>query len=112
MFFGGSLWLIGSLFALEGLRRGFIGGSSLALFIIKEFGLQGQARPTMEYLRKYLEVEESILAATPKELKVFLSPWIDHHDAGVTYLQILDILAEDEFPPTCEYYWQKGEKQP
>lgn len=109
MFFGSAIWLIGAVFALEGLRRGFIGGSSLSLFIIKEFGLTEQAAPTLAYLRQYLAIEESILASIPKELKVFLSPWIDHHDAGVTYLKIIDLLAEAERPKDCEFYWQKDE---
>ena len=111
MFFGGAIWLIGAVFALEGMRRSFIGGCSLSLFIIKEFGLMGQARPTLAYLRQYLDIEESILARVPKELEIFLSPWIDHHDAGTTFLKILDLLAEAEAPPTCEFYWKKGEQK-
>lgn len=112
MFFGGSMWLIGGVFALEGMRRGFIGGSSLSLFIIKEFGLHGSALPTLDYLRKYLDIEEGIIDALPDYLEVFMSPWTDHHKAGVTYLKILDLLAESEYPTecdpkatVCQFYW-------
>jgi len=112
MFFGGAMWLIGGVFALEGMRRGLIGGSSLSLFIIKEFGLTRQALPTLNFMRNYLDVEKAIIDSTPKELKVFLAPFIDFHEANVTFVKIIDILAKYEFPTecdpegaVCQFYW-------
>ncbi|MBA7585597.1 hypothetical protein ES708_27582 [subsurface metagenome] len=112
MFFGGAMWLIGGVFALEGLRRGLIGGSSLSLFIIKEFGLHGSSLPTLNFLRNYLDIEERIIDTLPDYFQFFVTPWTDHHEAGVTYLKILDILAKYEFPTecdpegaVCQFYW-------
>ncbi len=109
MIFTRPMWLIGTGFALESMRRGFIGGSALSLFIIKEFGLDKQAAPTMGYMRSYLDWEETLLSQIPPFLDFLVIPFTDYHEAGKTYLQILDILAESQRPPACDYYWKKGE---
>lgn len=92
---------------LESMRRGFIGGSALSLFIIKEFGLDKQAVPTLNALRGYLEIEETILTQIPPFLDFLLIPFTDYHNAAKTYLEIIDMLAELQRPTTCEYYWTK-----
>ncbi len=94
--------------ALESMRRGFIGGSALSLFIIKEFGLDKQAVPTLNAMRGYLEVEETFLSQIPFFLEFLATPFTDYHEAAKTYLLIIDILAESQRPSTCEYYWEKG----
>jgi hypothetical protein len=110
MIMSSPLWLIGVGFALESTRRGFIGGSSLALFVIKEFGLDRQAVPTLNLLRGYLELEEKLLADLPPYLEFLLAPFTDYHEAAKTFLRIIDILSEAQRPRTCEYYWKKGEE--
>ncbi len=107
MIFTKPRWLIGTAFALESMRRGFIGGSALSLFIIKEFGLDKQAVPTLDYLRGYLEWEETLLSQIPFFLDFLVTPFTDYHEAAKTYLLILDILSEQQRPRTCEYYWNK-----
>lgn len=87
-----------------------MGGSALSLFIIKEFGLQGQAVPTLRRMKQYLVIEEAILSRAPKELEVFLWAFTDYHEASQTYVTILEIMSEEEFPDTCEFYWKKGEQ--
>lgn len=109
MIFSRPLWLLGAAFALESVRRGYIGGSALSLFIIKEFGLEKQAAPTLDAMRGYLELEETLLSQIPDFLEFLVMPFTDYHNAAKLYLQILDILAEAQRPPTCEYYWKKGE---
>ncbi len=94
--------------SLESMRRGFIGGSALALFIIKEFGLEGQAVPVMNAMRGYLEVEEEIISRLPPFLSFLLTPVTDYHDANVLYLEIIDMLALQQRPRSCQYYWQEG----
>lgn len=94
---------------LESMRRGFVGGSMLSLFIIKEFGLDKQAAPTLNALRTYLAIEEAVLSQIPPFLAFLVTPFTDYHQAAETYLLIVDILAEMQRPPTCEFYWQKGE---
>ena len=95
--------------ALESMRRGFVGGSMLSLFIIKEFGLDKQAMPTMNAMRSYLEVEEKLLSQIPEVLEFLVMPFTDYHESAKLYLQIIDILAEAQRPPTCQFYWEKGD---
>jgi len=93
------------------MRRGFIGGSALSLFIIKEFGLEQQAVPTLDYMRTYLDWEETLLSQIPPFLNFLITPFTDYHKAAKTYLQILDILAMSQRPRSCEYYWKQGERK-
>lgn len=109
MIFTKPLWLIGVGMSLESMRRGFVGGSALSLFVIKEFGLEKQAVPTLNALRGYLEIEEKLLSAIPPFLSFLLTPFTDYHESAKAYLAILDILAESQRPSTCDYYWEKGE---
>lgn len=102
------MFLIGVAFSLESMRRTFVGGSSLSLFIIKEFGLEQQAKPTLNYLRRYLEIEEEMLERLPDFMECLFPPFTDYHYSAVTFLEIVDILAEMQRPPTCEFYWEKG----
>ena len=81
----------------------------LSLFIIKEFGLDKQAGPTLNWLRRYLEIEETMLSQIPKPLEFLVTPLTDYHEAAKLYLEIIDILAEAQRPPTCQFYWEKGE---
>jgi len=107
--FTNPLWLIGAGMALESMRRGFIGGSALSLFIIKEFGLDKQAIPTLNAMRSYLAVEETLLAQIPPFLNFLVTPFTDYHEAATMYLEILGILSELQRPIDCQYYWEKGE---
>lgn len=103
------LWLIGVGMSLESMRRGFVGGSALALFVIKEFGLDRQAVPTLNFLRRYLEIEEQLVESIPPFLGFLLTPFTDYHDAAKTFLEIVEILSEAQRPRGCDYYWQKGD---
>ena len=111
MIFTKPLWLIGAGMSLESMRRGFVGGSLLSLFVIKEFGLDKQAVPTLNALRAYLEVEERLLGNIPPIIGFILRPFTDYHEAARTTLKIIDILAESQRPRACDYYWKKGESQ-
>jgi len=106
MMFSPPLWLVGAAFTLEKFRRGFIGGSSLALFVVKEFGLDQQAVPTLNMLRGYLDMEEVILAQIEPFLAFLFRPFTDFHEAAKAYLEIIDGLAESQRPRACSYYWK------
>ncbi len=80
----------------------------LSLFIIKEFGLEQQALPTLNAMRGYIDVEERLLAQIPEALDFLVMPFSDYHESAKLYLQILDILAELQRPPTCQFYWEEG----
>ncbi|MBA7563518.1 hypothetical protein ES708_05177 [subsurface metagenome] len=90
---------------LESMRRGFVGGSMLSLFIIKEFGLEGQAVPTLEWLRRYLDIEEELLSHIPFFLDFILAPFSDYHESAKLYLEIVDMLSELQQPRACDKYW-------
>jgi len=107
MFFKRCLWLFGIAMTFESMRRGFIGGSALSLFIIKEFGLDRQAVPTLNAMRGYLDIEETLLSQIPPVFKFLVSPLNDYHLAAKTYLKIIDILAESQRPRSCQFYWEK-----
>jgi len=95
--------------SLESMRRGFIGGSALSLFIIKEFGLDKQAAPTLDALRGYLEVEEWLLTKINPFLGFLVAPFTDYHNAACRYLEIVDILAKLQRPLACQVYWGEGD---
>ncbi|GAI67770.1 unnamed protein product [marine sediment metagenome] len=106
-----AMWLLGAAMTLESFRRGFIGGSMLSLFIIKEFGLDKAAVPTMAWMRKYLDLEEALLSKIPPYLEALVTPFTDYHESAKLYLVILDILAEQQRPRTCQFYWGEGEEE-
>jgi len=81
----------------------------LSLFVIKEFGLDKQAVPTLDWLSKYIGLEEELIAKIPPFLDFLTTPFQDYHDAAKNYLLTLGILAEMQRPKTCEYYWTKQE---
>jgi len=110
MIFTKPLWLLGAAMTLESMRRGFVGGSALALFIIKEFGLEQGAVPTLNFLRSYLAIEEQLLDQIPDFLDCLILPFTDYHNASVCYLHILEELAEKQRPSSCAYYWEKQKK--
>jgi len=93
--------------SLESMRRGFIGGTCLSLFIIKEFGLEGQGKPTLEFLRKYLDIEEDMLTMIPPGLEWVFTIFSDYHDSAKTYLAILDDMVELQSPSQCNFYWKE-----
>lgn len=102
------MWLLFAGMTLESMRRGFIGGTMLSLFIVKEFGLEGQAVPALDNLRTYLDIEEALLSQIPPFLSFLVQPFTDYHEAGHCALLIFDILAQLQRPRTCDYYWKKG----
>jgi len=110
MIFTKPLWLLGAGMALESMRRGFVGGSALSLFVIKEFGLEKAAVPTMNAMRTYLDIEERLIAQLPGYLAFLLTPFTDYADAARCYLEIIDGLSILQRPRTCSYYWKKGEE--
>lgn len=94
--------------SLESMRRGFVGGTSLSLFVIKEFGLEKHGKVTCEFLRYYLEVEEEMLSRVPDWLEWAFIIFQDYHDSAVVYLDILDDMVEIQQPSKCQWYWENA----
>jgi hypothetical protein len=108
MMFTSPRWLIGAGFALEGMRRCLIGGTALALFI----DLSGLEPPSavrdVEFLRRYLEVEERLIQNIPPIIAFITSPFIDYHNANCVFLDICDQLQLSRRELTCAAIWEKG----
>jgi len=111
MMFRKGMWLLGAGMALESMRRGFVGGSMLSLFVVKAFGLEKSAVPTMNALRTYLEIEEALLSTIPPFLNFLITPFTDYHESAKNTLKIIEILAELQQPRGCTYYWERQEKK-
>lgn len=108
MLFTRPLWLLGVGLSLESMRRGFVGGTSLSLFIIKDIGLEGRGRQHLEMLKGYLDIEAALLAGIPGYLEFLFLPFLDYHDAGKTYVAILEDLVEYQDPANCSWYWDQA----
>lgn len=111
MIFTKPLWLLAAAMTLESMRRGFVGGSALSLFVIKEFGLEGGALPTLTFLRGYLATEERLLETIPPFLFFLILPFTDYHNASKCYLSIIEELAEKQSPQQCATIWGEGEAE-
>jgi len=96
-------------FALEGLRRCWLSGTALTLFIdigslIPESCLRDCAN-----LRRYLDVDKMIIEAIPQDLWPAIGPWIDHHNAQECFYEIALELCNARNFPTCDpclVYWE------
>lgn len=111
MLFRRAGWLYGAALSLESMRRGFLGGTGLSLFIIKGNNLEAHAQHTLNLLGKYLVIEAEMLGRMPDFLIPFIFAWIDHHDAYVTFLIICEELVAKQAIPvgdSCAYYWGEG----
>lgn len=108
MLFRPPIWLLGVGMALESMRRGFVGGTGLSLFIIKDFGFDWQGREHCQMLRDYLEIEAMLLEQIPDWLTWLFWIFQDYHDAAVTYVTILEELVEYQDPQRCSWYWENA----
>lgn len=109
------MWLIGAAMSLDSMRRGFVGGCSLAIFVAKSNQCEEHIDDMLGLLAGYLVIESQLLAAIPPPIWFLVWPFGDYHDASLTYLKILTILAEAQKVTegdTCEYYWnlEEGEE--
>ena len=107
MMFRPPWWLIGAGLSLEGMRRCFIGGTSLALFI----DLSGLEPPSvvrdLDFLRNYLAIEEELIQAIPPIIAYVAAPFIDYHNAASVFLEITDLLAIARREQSCKIIWKK-----
>ena len=107
MMFTNPLWLIGAGMSLESMRRCFIGGTALALFI----DLSGLEPPSvvrdLDFLRGYLEIEQELINNIPPIIAFITSPFIDYHNANCIFLDIVDRLQLFRMELTCQPVWEK-----
>ena len=110
MFFVQAPWIIGRAMSLESMRRCFIGGTSLCLFIDLAGDSPLSCSRDNAFLRSYLPIEEMLINELPPFLRWMVSPWIDYHNAAATFLKISEALCarklilEAEIT-SCEEVW-------
>jgi hypothetical protein len=102
--------LLGIAYPLEGLRRAFLGGLSLGLFIDISSNPYESCKRDLEYLRTYLDKEKLIVQSIPEIAWPLVGPWIDHHNAVECFYEIACMLCQQKaglFPSgkTCQEIW-------
>ena len=109
MMFVSPMWLIGAGLSLESMRRCFVGGTSLALFV----DFTGLEHPSMvrdcDFLRTYLIVEEQLLYLLPPFLAFVFPPFYDYHNAACCFLRITDRMKVERIERECKLVWEKGD---
>jgi len=107
MMFAHPYWLIGAGMSLESMRRCFIGGTALALFI----DLSGLEPPSvvrdLTFLRNYLKIEEELIQNIPPIIAFIASPYIDYHKANCLFVDIVDRLQLFRRELSCNPVWEK-----
>lgn len=98
-------FLLGSSLSLEGLRRNFLGGTCLSLFIIIQYGLTTHADEALANLEAYLGLEQQFINALPAPVSWLLTPWTDHHNSGVAALRVFRLLLGTRNINACDRYW-------
>lgn len=96
-------------FALEGMRRCWLSGTALTLFIDIGSSLPESCLRDCENLRRYLDVDTMLIEAVPEALWPAIGPWIDHHNAQECFYEIaLELCYGRNFPPceSCKEVWE------
>ncbi|MBA7588418.1 hypothetical protein ES708_30474 [subsurface metagenome] len=98
MMFRSPRWIIGAALGLESMRRGFIGGTSLALFIDLSGMGQGSCQRDLRTLEAYRPIEEALIDAIPDFLVTLIYCFEDYHLAAVCFYETAKEL--------CLFPWQ------
>jgi len=89
------------LTALDGFRRVWLGGTSLAFFIDISAGMLIPPPADLFRMQLYLNMEEDLWDRIPPWLQVPLTPFIDYHDACQAVLAIF-LAIQGELPVKCK----------
>ena len=100
-------FFFGVVISMESMRRTYVGGASLSLFIIKSYGLDRQAADCLRWLRKGLRLMGGEIERVPWLISWIAAPYLDYVQSGETFIKIIDILKDLQRPPGCELYWGK-----
>ncbi len=111
MMFRSPRWIIGAALSLESMRRGFIGGTSLALFI--DLGGLGQesCQRDLRTLAAYLPIEEQLIDAIPDFLITLVHCFEDYHLAAVCFYETAKELCEAKGELQCQQIWDINQQQ-
>jgi len=105
MFMSPAFIALGVAYFFEGLRRGYLGGLSLGLFMDLSTTPPGDCTRDLNSLRAYLDKEKDALEAIPQIAWPLIGPWIDHHNAVETFYEIAMELCIGLHVESCQDIW-------
>ncbi len=91
--------------SLESMRRGFMGGSALSLFIDISIDNMEGCKVRIAFMKMYLDVEEHLLTQIPPILHFLLGPFIDYHKAQRCFFTIAETLCGRLDKRSCDEIW-------
>ncbi len=96
--------------SLDSMRRGFIGGTALALFIdLSGMGQESCSRE-LSFLASYLPIEEELLSKIPFFLDFITRPFEDYHLAAVCFYETAKELCQQKGELQCQGIWETNEE--
>ena len=99
------LFVFGVTMSLESMRRGFMGGTALSLFIDISIGNHEGCKIRIAFMEKYLDVEQYLISQIPPVLAFFISPFIDYHNAQRCFFTIASTLCDRLQKRSCAEIW-------
>ncbi|GAH87509.1 unnamed protein product, partial [marine sediment metagenome] len=91
--------VLGLGFALEGLRRAWLGGTALTLFIDIGQSTPESCLRDVAALRVYLDIDREVINSVEEFLWPLIAPWIDHHNAQECFYEIAIQLCNQRNAP-------------
>ena len=98
-------FVFGVAMSLESMRRGFMGGSALALFIDISIDNYEGCKLRIATMEQYLDVEEYLITQIPPILAFFMSPFTDYHKAQRCFFTIASTLCDRLQKRSCADIW-------
>ena len=95
--------------SLDSMRRGFIGGTSLALFIDLSGMGQESCMRDLNTLATYLPIEEALIESIPFFLDFLIRPFEDYHLAAVCFYETAQELCLQKGELQCQQIWDINE---
>lgn len=115
MFLSPMFLVLGVGFAFEGLRRAWLGGTALMLFIDIGQSTPESCLRDVAALRSYLDVDQEVINKVPELMWPLIAPWIDHHNAQECFYEISLELCNARNAPyikcqSCDEIWAMQEQ--
>ncbi len=95
---------------LESMRRGFIGGTALSLFIDLSGLPQYACDRDLRTLATYLPIEEALIKALPDFLITLIHCFEDYHLAAVCFYETAKELCQSKGELSCQGVWDTNEE--
>jgi len=106
------LFVFGTVMSLESMRRGFMGGSALSLFIDISIDNKEGCKIRIAFMKMYLDVEEYLLTQIPVFLAWAAGPFIDYHKAQRCFFTIAETLCGRLDKRSCADIWYPKIEEP